>query len=234
MDEALRRTPTIDPRPLEDLVRRIDGVRFSVERQAEQRPDAAKLEAVCSTSVRSSTARWPPAPIRSSDVHAAGTDGSPGGGVHGARLRRRTSIPGRSRIWPGVSRPYERQWSGREISDRTPRSWKRPERHQFEARSPNGRRRHSKALTSTLQELTARLEDAFLRPAPSTKFRPRPLEDLARRIESVRTTAGTAGGLPPARRKAGGGAHRHQFEAGPPARRRRRRFESPGRPRCRN
>ena len=34
MDDALKRPPTIDARPLEDLARRIESVRFSVERQA--------------------------------------------------------------------------------------------------------------------------------------------------------------------------------------------------------
>ena len=44
MDQALRRPPQpapIDPRAFEDLARRIDGVRASVDRQ----PDATKLEA---------------------------------------------------------------------------------------------------------------------------------------------------------------------------------------------
>src|SRR5271156_4181087 len=118
MDEALRRTPTIDPRPLEDLARRIDGVRFSVERQAEQRPDAAKLEAGL---LDISSKLDPPL--------AAGAD--------------------------------------------------------------------SKALTSTLQALTARLEEASRRSSSSTNFDPRPIEDLARRIEAVRATMERQGDFRP-------------------------------------
>ena len=48
MDQALQRpqpTPSVDSRVLEDLARRIDGVRASIERQTDSRPDAAKLEA---------------------------------------------------------------------------------------------------------------------------------------------------------------------------------------------
>jgi localization factor PodJL len=44
------------------------------------------------------------------------------------------------------------------------------------------------ALTSTLHDLTARLDEAFLRPAVAAKIDLEPIEDLARRIESVRAT----------------------------------------------
>ncbi len=48
MDQALQpsqTSPSVDSRAIEDLARRIDGVRASVERQTGSQPDAAKLEA---------------------------------------------------------------------------------------------------------------------------------------------------------------------------------------------
>jgi localization factor PodJL len=46
MDQALQRpAPGADSRAIEDLARRIDGVRASIERQNGSQPDAAKLEA---------------------------------------------------------------------------------------------------------------------------------------------------------------------------------------------
>ncbi|MGO4869033.1 MAG: hypothetical protein ACLPGW_00230 [Roseiarcus sp.] len=49
MDQALQRPQggsSVDPRAIEDLARRIDAVRASVERQTGAQPDSAKLEAV--------------------------------------------------------------------------------------------------------------------------------------------------------------------------------------------
>jgi localization factor PodJL len=51
MDQAARRpqpAPAIDPRAIDDLARRIDAVRASIERQGGAQPDAAKLEAALS------------------------------------------------------------------------------------------------------------------------------------------------------------------------------------------
>ena len=113
LEEAFRRPASsapFDARPLEDLARRIEGVRATVERQADFRPHAAKLEAALS------------------DINS--------------KLDRPTVAGG---------------------SD-------------------------SKALASTLQQLTARLEEVFRQSASSTNFDPRPIEDLARRIEAMRAT----------------------------------------------
>ncbi|MFZ0210522.1 MAG: hypothetical protein WAL59_31205, partial [Roseiarcus sp.] len=189
MDEALRRTPTIDPRPFEDLVRRIDGVRFSVERQAEQRPDAAKLEAVLldisskldrplaagadskalTSTLQELTARLEEALRRSSS--STNFDPRPI-----EDLARRIEAVRATMERQGDFRPHAAKLEAAlsDINSKLDR--------------PTAAGADSKALTSTLQELTARLEEAFRRPAPSTNFDPRPLEDLARRIESVRTT----------------------------------------------
>jgi localization factor PodJL len=51
MDQAAQRPqpqPAIDPRSIDDLARRIDAVRASIERQSGAQPDAAKLEAALS------------------------------------------------------------------------------------------------------------------------------------------------------------------------------------------
>jgi localization factor PodJL len=189
MDEALRRTPTIDPRPLEDLARRIDGVRFSVERQAEQRPDAAKLEAVLldisskldrppvggadskalTSTLQELTARLEEAFRRSSS--SANFDPRPI-----EDLARRIEAMRATMERQGDFRPHAAKLEAvlSDINSKLDR--------------PTAPGAESKALTSCLQELTARLEEAFRRQAPSTNFDPRPLEDLARRIESVRTT----------------------------------------------
>lgn len=46
MDQALQRpAPSVEPRAIEDLARRIDGVRATIERQSGAQPDIAKLEA---------------------------------------------------------------------------------------------------------------------------------------------------------------------------------------------
>ena len=189
MDEALRRTPTIDPRPLEDLARRIEGVRSSVERQAEQRPDAAKLEAVL-LEISSKLDRPPAAEADSKALMSTLQEMK-------ARLeeafRRSSSHPNFDpRPIEDLARRIEAMRATMERQGDF-----RPHAAKLEATlsdinskldRPPAAGADSKALTSTLQELTARLEEAFRRPAPSANFDPEPLEDLARRIESVRST----------------------------------------------
>src|SRR5271163_4303555 len=189
MDEALRRTPTIDPRPLEDLARRIDGVRFSVERQAEQRPDAAKLEAVLldisskldrplaagadsqalTSTLQELTARLEEAFRRSSS--STNFDPRPI-----EDLARRIEAVRATMERQGDFRPHAAKLEAalNDINTKLDR--------------PPADGGDTKALLVTLQDQMARLEEAYRRPAPSTNFDPRPLEDLARRIESVRTT----------------------------------------------
>lgn len=109
IDEAIRRpAPTLDMRPLEDLARRVEGVRASVERQSGPRPEAAALESA----------------LR--DINA--------------KL---------DRVSPGEA--------------------------------------GSQAIMSTLQGLTARLEEAFRKPQTAV-VDARPMEELARRIEGVRAS----------------------------------------------
>jgi localization factor PodJL len=110
LEEAFRRPapiPNFDARPLEELARRIEGVRATVERQADFRPHAAKLEAALS------------------DINSK--------------------------------------------LDRAPAA------------------SNSTALTSTLQDLSSRLEDAFRGPA-ATKFDPRALDNMSRQIDDLRAT----------------------------------------------
>ena len=72
MDQALQRpqpAPSVDSRAIEDLARRIDGVRASIERQTGAQPDAAKLEAALRD--LSQKLDRPPAPAANPDALAA-------------------------------------------------------------------------------------------------------------------------------------------------------------------
>ena len=160
-----------------------------MERQAEQRPDAAKLEAVLldisskldrppavdadskalTSTLQELTARLEEAFRRSSS--SANFDPRPI-----EDLARRIEAVRATMERQGDFRPHAAKLEAAlsDINSKLDR--------------PTAAGADSKALTSTLQELTARLEEAFRRPAPSANFDPRPFEDLARRIESVRTT----------------------------------------------
>ena len=54
-------------------------------------------------------------------------------------------------------------------------------------------------MNSTLQDMRARLEEAFRRPALSAEFDPKSIEDLARRIEGVRGAIENRGDSAPTR-----------------------------------
>ena len=72
MDQALQRpqpAPSVDSRAIEDLARRIDDVRASIERQTGSQPDTAKLEAVLRDI--SQKLDRPPAPAANPDALAA-------------------------------------------------------------------------------------------------------------------------------------------------------------------
>ncbi len=72
MDQALQRPQQaqgVDSRAIEDLARRIDGVRASIERQSGSQPDAAKLEAAL-RDINQKLDR-PPAPAANPDALAA-------------------------------------------------------------------------------------------------------------------------------------------------------------------
>ena len=219
MDDALRRTPTIDPRPLEDLVRRIEGVRFSVERQAEQRPNAAKLEAVL-LDISSKLDRPPAAGANSKAL--ASTLQELTARLEEAFRRSSSSANFDPRPIEDLARRIEAMRATMERQgDFGPHAAKL-EAALSDINSkldrPTAAGVNSKALTSTLQELTARLEEAFRRPAPSANFDPRAVRGFGATYRERAHDGGTAGGFPAARRNAGGGADRHQFEAGPPAR----------------
>jgi localization factor PodJL len=190
MDDALERPPTIDARPLEDLARRIESVRFSVERQAEQRPDAAKLEAALND-INSKLDR-PQAPALDSKALTATLQDLT------ARLEEAFRRPASSATFD--PRPLEdlaRRIEGVRATVERQADF-RPHAAKLEAALSDINSKldrpsvagggDSKALASTLQQLTARLEELFRRSASSTNFDPRPIEDLARRIEAMRAT----------------------------------------------
>jgi localization factor PodJL len=190
MDDALKRPPTIDARPLEDLARRIESVRFSVERQAEQRPSAAKLEAALND-INSKLDRPQAAALDSKALTSTLQDLT-------ARLEEAFRRPASSA--PFDARPLEdlaRRIEGVRATVERQADF-RPHAAKLEAalsdinskldRPPVAGGGDSKALASTLQQLTARLEEVFRQSASSTNFDPRPIEDLARRIEAMRAT----------------------------------------------
>jgi localization factor PodJL len=198
MDDALERPPTIDARPLEDLARRIESVRFSVERQAEQRPDAAKLEAALND-INSKLDRPQVAALDSKALTVTLQDLT-------ARLEEAIRRPASST--PFDVRPLEdlaRRIEGVRATVERQADF-RPHAVKLEAAlsdinskldRPPAAGGDSKALASALQELTARLEEVFRRSASSTNFDPRPIEDLARRLEAVRATLERQGDFRP-------------------------------------
>jgi localization factor PodJL len=190
MDDALERPRTIDSRPLEDLARRIESVRATVERQADFRPHAAKLEAALSD-INSKLDRPSAAGGGDSKALASALQELT------ARLeevfRRSASstnfdprpIEDLARRIEAMRATLERQTDFR------------PHAVKLEAAlsdinskldRPSADGADAKALMVALQDQMARLEESFRRPPPIPNFDARPLEELARRIEGVRAT----------------------------------------------
>ncbi len=190
MDDALRRSPAVDPRPLEDLARRIDGVRASVERQSDDhRPDAARVEAALreiSAKLErplASDSNWQALTDTIQDLAARVEEASRGSPAAGFDPRLFEDL---ARRIDGARAAAERQGDVRphiaalasaldEIRaklDRLPAAGE-----------------EARAVSGTLRELNARLDEMSRRPPPAAAFDPRPFEDLARRIDAARAAA---------------------------------------------
>ncbi len=186
MDDALRRpTPSFDMKPFQDLAQRVEGVRASIERQGETRPDVSSLEAA----VRDLGAKLDrPMPNGFDSTALNSTLQS-----LTARLEEAFRAPEvDAKSWDDLSRQVE---DLRGAMERRPDF--APHAAKLEATLDEIRIRldrpappaaGSNELNATLQSLTARLEQAFKRAEPAATLDARPIEDLARRIDDVRAS----------------------------------------------
>ena len=186
IDEAIRRpSPVFDPRPIEDLAKRIEGVRASIERQAAPRPEAAALEAA----LRDINAKLDRAPDSGSKAVMTTLQDLT------ARLEEAFRRPANATLDPKPIEDLARRIEGVRASVEKQANFG-AHAAKLEAALGDINQKldrpavpvESRALTSTLQDLTAKLEAAFGKPAPAPALDRQPLEDLARRIDGVRET----------------------------------------------
>ncbi len=181
VDEAIKRPATvaIDPKPIEDLARRIDGMKGVLERQDRLAPDVARIEAALGE-------------IREKLAQPADAQGL------NATLRQLVS-----RVEEAGKRPAIVAVDPRPIEDLSRRidsmkgAVERQERlapdvARIEAALGEIRQKLDQPslsnkgdVDSALRQLAARLEEVASRPT-TVAIDPKPIEDLARRIESVR------------------------------------------------
>jgi localization factor PodJL len=183
LEEAMQHpTPApIDPRPIEELARRIEGVRGLVERQDALVPKVEQIRIAVGelrekldrpASSAAETERLEAALRQlSADVHALARAGAPDMRPVEDLARRieamRKAMEGHAELAPQVER-LERSLA--EIAARLDRPAKSPQ---------------IEAVDATLRQIAAKFEEAVGRPA-TVALDTRPIEDLARRIESVR------------------------------------------------
>ena len=191
LDDVFRKSASssnFDPRPIEDLARRIEAVRTMMERQGDFRPHAAKLEAALSD-INSKLDR-PPA--EGSDTKALMVTLQDQMARLEAAFRRPASptnfdprpLEELARRIEGVRVTVERQADFRPHAEKLEAALSDINSKLDRVPTPS----NSLALNSTLQELTARLDEAFRRPAAAAKLDPAPFQELARRIDDVRST----------------------------------------------
>ncbi|HXT06652.1 MAG TPA: hypothetical protein VN715_06930 [Roseiarcus sp.] len=183
LEEALQRpaTATLDPRPIEELSRRIEGVRGLVERQSSLVPKVEEITAA----VGELQQKLPRAAATSAEIERLE-----------AGLRQLSGeVQALGRAEPVDMRPVEAL--GRRIEDmrRAVESQQafQPQVERLEVGLAEIRARLERpaqnpqieAVDATLRKLAAKFEQAANRPAQD----PRPIEELSRRIDAVRGVA---------------------------------------------
>jgi localization factor PodJL len=198
LEETLRqpRVASVDPKPIEDLARRIESVRSTVERKADFTPHAAKLEAA----LAELGAKLDRAPDGAGDSKAlaAAFQGM------SAKLEETLRQPRVASVDPKPIEDLARRIEGVRATVERKADFA-PHAAKLEAalgelgakleRAPDGAA-DSKALATALQGIGARLEEMLRQPRVAS-VDPRPIEDLARRIESVRTSVERGSGFAP-------------------------------------
>ena len=183
LEEALRRsaTATLDPRPIEELSRRIEGVRGLVEQQSGL---ASKVEEI-TAAVGELNQKLPHAAAGAAEIERLETG-----------LRQLSAeVRGLGRAEPVDMRPVEAL--GRRIEEmrKAVESQQafQPQVERLEDALAEIRARLERpaqnpqieAVDATLRQLAAKFEEAVNRPAPDPKL----IEDLSRRIDAVRSVA---------------------------------------------
>ena len=183
LEEALRNpaTPTLDPRPIEELSRRIEGVRGLVEQQSLL---ASKVEEM-NAAVGELNQKLPQAAAGAAEIERLETG-----------LRQLSAeVRGLGRAEPNDMQPVEAL--GRRIEEmrKSVESQQafQPQVERLEGALAEIRSRLERpaqtqqieAVDATLRQLAAKFEEAVNRPAPDPKL----IADLSRRIDAVRSVA---------------------------------------------
>ena len=183
LEEALQRPTSVslDARPLEDLARRIEGVRGAVERQGGLAPKMDELRAAVGE-LKQRVER--PAPPAAEIARLETALGQIGPQVEAALAR--SGVVDLKPI-EDLARRIEAVRKAVEAQGAPSAQVERLEDALAEILTRLDRAAHNPEIDAALQKLAAKVDEAVSRPAP--KFDAAPIEELARRIESVKGVA---------------------------------------------
>ncbi len=179
VDEAVSRpAPAPDPKPIEDLARRIDGVKGAVDRQERFAPHAARLEAAL-RDIRAKLDK--PSEIEGVDAALR---------LLAARVEEAVNRPMSVALDPQPIEELARRIEGvksiLERQDKFAPHAARLEAALGDIRAKLDRPSEIEGVDAALRQLASRVEEAVSRPV-SVAVDSKPIEELARRIESVKS-----------------------------------------------
>ena len=178
VETALARSAAVDAKPVEDLARRIDAVRKAVESNGALAPQVNRLEAALGE-IRAKLDRPPQSPqIEAVDASLRNL---------AAKFEQAVNRPTAFDTKPieELSRRIDSMKGAVERQEKFAPHAARMEAALGEIRARLDQTGDAQSVDLALRDLAARLDEAVNRPA-TISLDPKPIEDLARRIESVR------------------------------------------------
>ncbi len=178
VEAALARSAAVDAKPVEDLARRIDAVRKAVESNGALAPQVNRLEAALGE-IRAKLDRPPQSPqIEAVDASLRNL---------AAKFEQAVNRPAAFDTKPieELSRRIDSMKGAVERQEKFAPHAARVEAALGEIRARLDQTGDTQSVDLALRDLAARLDEAVNRPA-TISLDPKPIEDLARRIESVR------------------------------------------------